>query len=92
MVATHRRRRRLTSTTTLGSWPETKGNATRAIHAYTSAPTVELLVNGKSVGDEKYDYKLRWLAALRDYLVDTLAEYDDVAVVGDGRLRLGLAR
>ena len=47
----HRRRRhRLTSTTTLGSWPETKGNSTRAIHAYTSAPTVELLVNGKSVG------------------------------------------
>ena len=46
----HRRRRRLTSTTTPDSWPETKGNSTRAIHAYTSAPTVELLVNGKSVG------------------------------------------
>ena len=46
----HDRRHRLTSTTTLDSWPETKGNSTRAIHAYTSAPTVELLVNGKSVG------------------------------------------
>ena len=46
----HYHRHRLTSTTTLGSWPETKGNATRAIHAYTSAPTVELVVNGKSVG------------------------------------------
>ena len=46
----HRRRRRLTSPTTPDSWPETKGNSTRAIHAYSSAPTVELLVNGKSVG------------------------------------------
>ena len=46
----HHRRHRLTSPTTLDSWPETKGNSTRAIHAYTSAPTVELLVNGKSVG------------------------------------------
>ena len=32
------------------AFPSTKGNTTRAIHAYTSAPLVELLVNGKSIG------------------------------------------
>lgn len=41
------------------------------------------VVNGKAVGDEKYEYKLRWLAALRDYLADTLAAHDQVAVTGD---------
>lgn len=41
------------------------------------------VVNGKAVGDEKYEYKLRWLAALRDYLVDTRAEHAQVAVTGD---------
>lgn len=32
------------------AFPHTKGNRTRQIHAYTSAPYVELLVNGKSQG------------------------------------------
>eukprot|EP00966_Prymnesium_polylepis_P055052 1272624-Prymnesium_polylepis.1 len=32
------------------SFPSTAGNKTRSIHAYTSAPSVELLVNGKSQG------------------------------------------
>mmetsp|Transcript_65383 Transcript_65383/g.120535 ORF Transcript_65383/g.120535 Transcript_65383/m.120535 type:complete len:905 (-) Transcript_65383:261-2975(-) len=32
------------------SFPSTRGNKTRAIHAYSSAPSVELLVNGKSQG------------------------------------------
>jgi len=32
------------------SFPSTKGNKTRNIHAYSSAPSVELLVNGKSQG------------------------------------------
>ncbi|KAL1520787.1 hypothetical protein AB1Y20_022351 [Prymnesium parvum] len=35
------------------SFPSTKGNTTRAIHAYTSAPAVELLVNGKSYGSRR---------------------------------------
>ena len=32
------------------SFPSTAGNKTRSIHAYTSAPSVELMVNGKSQG------------------------------------------
>lgn len=39
--------------------------------------------NGQSVGSEKYDYKLRWLAALRDYIVDTLATHPNLVVCGD---------
>lgn len=34
------------------SFPSTQGNKTRAIHAYSSAPSVELLVNGKSQGSK----------------------------------------
>ena len=32
------------------AFPSTVGNKTRAVHAYTSAPSVELFVNGASVG------------------------------------------
>jgi len=32
------------------SFPSTRGNKTRAIHAYSNAPAIELLVNGKSQG------------------------------------------
>ena len=32
------------------AFPSTKGNTTRTIHAYTSAPSAELFVNGKSIG------------------------------------------
>jgi hypothetical protein len=32
------------------AFPSTVGNKTRDVHAYSSAPSVELLVNGKSVG------------------------------------------
>lgn len=39
--------------------------------------------NGQSVGSEKYDYKLAWLAALRDYLKDELNRYDKLVVLGD---------
>jgi len=39
--------------------------------------------NGKAVGTAKYDYKLGWLASLRDWLRDELAEHDRIAVVGD---------
>lgn len=41
------------------------------------------VVNGQAVGSEKYDYKLRWLAALHDYLQGELAAHPRVAVVGD---------
>ncbi len=39
--------------------------------------------NGQAVGADKYAYKLDWLAALRNYLSDLLAEHDQVAVAGD---------
>jgi exodeoxyribonuclease III len=39
--------------------------------------------NGQSVGSEKYDYKLRFLAALRDHLEDELARFPKLVVMGD---------
>jgi len=39
--------------------------------------------NGQAVGSEKYDYKLRWYAALRAWLADELARYPRLAVLGD---------
>lgn len=39
--------------------------------------------NGSSVGSEKYEYKLAWLAALRDYLAVELTQNDKVVVLGD---------
>lgn len=39
--------------------------------------------NGESVDSDKYQYKLRWLAALRDWLKAELARHPRLAVVGD---------
>ncbi len=39
--------------------------------------------NGQSVGSEKYEYKLSWLAALRDFLEGELKAYDKLVVLGD---------
>ena len=39
--------------------------------------------NGQAVGSEKFEYKLRWLAALRDHLKEELALHPRLAVVGD---------
>jgi exodeoxyribonuclease-3 len=39
--------------------------------------------NGQSVGSDKYEYKLRWLLALRDCLREELRRHDKIAVVGD---------
>jgi len=39
--------------------------------------------NGQAVGSEKYDYKLRWFAALREFLAAELARHPDLAVLGD---------
>lgn len=41
------------------------------------------VVNGQAVGSEKYAYKLRWLAALRDYLAAELARHPHLVVTGD---------
>jgi exodeoxyribonuclease-3 len=39
--------------------------------------------NGQSVGFDKYQYKLRWLAAATAYLREELSRYPRLAVVGD---------
>ena len=41
------------------------------------------VVNGKAVGDEKYAYKLDWLAKVRDFLADQLERYPNLVVLGD---------
>jgi exodeoxyribonuclease-3 len=35
------------------------------------------------VGSEKYDYKLRWFAALKEYLAAELKQHPQLAVAGD---------
>lgn len=39
--------------------------------------------NGESVGSDKYQYKLRWLAAVRDWLTLELSRNARLAVLGD---------
>jgi exodeoxyribonuclease-3 len=39
--------------------------------------------NGQAVGSDKYDYKLRWLAALTDWLRSQLAQHQSLALLGD---------
>jgi exodeoxyribonuclease-3 len=39
--------------------------------------------NGQSVGSDKYEYKLRWLTALRDHLREELVRHPKIAIVGD---------
>lgn len=52
--------------------------------SYDGMRIVNLYVpNGQSVGSEKYEYKLRWLAALREYLNAELRRHPTLAVVGD---------
>lgn len=39
--------------------------------------------NGQSVGSEKFEYKLRWLTALRDHLREELGRHGKIALLGD---------
>lgn len=39
--------------------------------------------NGQAVGSDKYDYKLRWMAALADWLRRTLPEHPRLILAGD---------
>jgi len=39
--------------------------------------------NGQTVGSDKYAYKLRWLAAVRDWLATELAQHRRLIVLGD---------
>jgi exodeoxyribonuclease-3 len=39
--------------------------------------------NGQSIESDKYEYKLGWLAAFRDWLAEEAARYPQLAVLGD---------
>jgi exodeoxyribonuclease-3 len=39
--------------------------------------------NGQAVGSDKYEYKLAWLAALRDWLAEEMQAHPQLAVLGD---------
>ncbi|MEX2126479.1 MAG: exodeoxyribonuclease III [Woeseia sp.] len=39
--------------------------------------------NGQSVGSLKYEYKLGWLAAVREYLASEMAVHENLVVLGD---------
>jgi exodeoxyribonuclease-3 len=41
------------------------------------------VVNGQSVGSDKYAYKLRWLGALHDWLASELRAHPEMVVLGD---------
>lgn len=41
------------------------------------------VVNGQDVGTDKYEYKLRWLDAVHDWLGEELKKYPDLVVLGD---------
>ena len=66
--------------------------ATLQPRALTSSPTqrpaairfISVYVpNGAAVGTDKYDYKLRWLSALHDYIEQELSRHGQLAMVGD---------
>jgi len=50
-------------------------NGLRVVCAY--------MPNGQEVGSDKYQYKLRWLAALADYLRGELQRFPQLALLGD---------
>lgn len=39
--------------------------------------------NGQTVGSAKFEYKLRWLAAVRNWLAEEVARHERLVVVGD---------
>lgn len=39
--------------------------------------------NGQAVGSDKYEYKLRWIAALTDWLKGELSRHEKLALAGD---------
>jgi exodeoxyribonuclease-3 len=39
--------------------------------------------NGQAIGSDKYEYKLRWYAALREWLLQQLVRHPNLAVLGD---------
>ena len=51
------------------------GNNVRVVCVY--------IVNGQAVDSEKYEYKMRWLKALIDWLADELKKYPNLVLLGD---------
>jgi len=41
------------------------------------------VVNGKTVGCDKYDYKLRWIDAVHGWLSDEIRQHEQLVVLGD---------
>ncbi|MDZ7792028.1 MAG: exodeoxyribonuclease III [Xanthomonadales bacterium] len=41
------------------------------------------VVNGKEVGSDKFDYKLRWIEAVHNWIADELTRHDKLIVMGD---------
>lgn len=39
--------------------------------------------NGQSVGSEKYQYKLEWLAGLREFVTEEMKQHQNVVILGD---------
>lgn len=41
------------------------------------------VVNGQEVGSEKFEYKLRWLTAVKQYIMHQLKQFSHLVVLGD---------
>lgn len=50
-------------------------NGVRVVNLY--------VVNGKAVGDEKYEWKLKWLEAVNRWIAEEAKTHDKLVVVGD---------
>jgi exodeoxyribonuclease-3 len=50
-------------------------NGVRVVNLY--------VVNGKTVGSDKYDYKLRWIEAVHGWLADEVKQHERLVVLGD---------
>jgi exodeoxyribonuclease-3 len=66
----------------------------RVIAATLDMPAGELrvvngyFVNGQAPGTEKFEYKMRWLTGLRDWLREELAAYPNLVLLGDFNITL----
>lgn len=65
--------------------PDFADDQKRAIAATFGAVRVINLyvVNGKEVGSDKFEYKMRWLDAVRNWLTAEIQAHEHVAVMGD---------
>jgi exodeoxyribonuclease-3 len=60
---------------TVGDPGSSPGQGLRVVNLY--------VVNGKAVGDEKYAYKLAWLARVREFIARELQQHPRLVVLGD---------